>query len=881
MKSKILIIQNPETVEEGYWQAQGLEPDDEIIGIVSSLIEAEPLAARQSPDLVILDVVQARAREIIETARGFTATYPCSLVCLLSAVDDEILQGLQLVEPFSYLIKPFAEKELRFAIQLAQRKRQTHDDLITAKKALVESEKQSHELLENLPIGIYRTTPQGKILYANPLLVKLLGYDSFTEMTARNLAAEDFEPSYSRAEFCQRLERENQIIGLEALWKRRDGTSMFVRENVRVLRNAEGAVLYYEGTVEDITNRKHAEEALRESEERYRLLAEYATDLIARHTPAGEYLYASPASRTLLGYEPEEMVGQTIYDFVHPDDAQSLKKLQAAILKTQDTYTQAFRFICKDGNAKWVESTVQHIRDAKTRRVVEVVSVSRDITKRQHAEEALRASEERFRKLAVNSPDYIYLIDLTQKRVVYHNRGYLFGYENAELNNYGFLKSLIYFDDKQLVQDNWLNLLKGNTGSVEFRLRKKDGTWEWLDCRYNALYFDAQGKPLQTLLTISLITERKLAEELLQKYADELQDLYQNAPCGYYSIDSEGTIVRINDTELQWLGYGRDEVIGRKKYWELVRIGDLEFGKQQFSLLKKRGWIRDIEGELIRKDGSTMPILLTATAVKDENNNFIQSRSTIYDMTERQRAEEIIKRTNEQLQALSAHLLSVREEERTRIAREIHDEFGPMLTILKFDLFALGKKLTEDQHDLLEKIWLMSAQIDAAVGSVRKICSDLRPAILDFGLPAAIEWLTTDFEKLTAIKCAVQLKIADLTFTEEVSTALFRILQEGLTNVARHAEATRVEVVLEKVNERLELKIMDNGRGINPEATASLRSFGLLGIRERTRLLGGEATVTGQVGNGTRVQLFVPLAQTKEFQFIHKNSGSLLTEAVK
>jgi signal transduction histidine kinase len=307
-----------------------------------------------------------------------------------------------------------------------------------------------------------------------------------------------------------------------------------------------------------------------------------------------------------------------------------------------------------------------------------------------------------------------------------------------------------------------------------------------------------------------------------------------------------------------------------------VHIGDLEYGKQQFSLLKKRGWIRDIEGELVRKDGSTMPILLNATAVKDENNNFVQSRSTIYDMTERQRAEEIIKRTNEQLQGLSAHLLSVREEERTRIAREIHDEFGPMLTILKFDLFALGKKLQDDQHDLLEKVWLMSSQIDAAVGSVRKICSDLRPAILDFGLPAAIEWLTADFEKVTAIRCEVQLKIDDLAFTEEVSTALFRIIQEGLTNVARHAAATRVELILEKAHDRLELRITDNGKGIKPEATSSVRSFGLLGIRERTRLLGGEATITAQAGSGTRLELFIPLAQTKEFQYIQKNTGSLL-----
>jgi PAS domain S-box-containing protein len=1005
MKSKILIIQNEKTVET-YLRNQLIEPDQEIIGITSSFNEALTFAAAATADLIVLDILPEDEFAAVETAKELATKYNCALVCLLSKVDEHILAHLKQIEPLAYLKKPFTEKELRFAIELAQHKRIRNNELIAAKKALVENEKQSRDLLENLPIGIYRTTPQGKILYANPMLVKMLGYASFADMTARDLSAEAFEPSYSRLEFCQRLERENQIIGLEALWQRQDGTSMFVRENVRVQRDGEGAVLYYEGTVEDIseskafqtslhlskerfkslfnnapysmviftldegrildvndtclqrsglrreevlgralkeikmwidadgrrqiaellrqngyvrnlevsyrvkngeeriglysadlmefddavcvigamqdiTERKQAEDALSASEERYRLLAEHSTDLIARHAPGGRYLYVSPASRTLLGYEPEEMRERTAYDFVHPEDRQPLKELQAAIFKTQDIYTQTFRFICKDGSSKWVESTVKNIRDSQTQRIVEILSVSRDITKRKQAEEALRASEERFRKLAVNSPNYIYLIDLTKKRAVYYNRQYMFGYENGELNNYGFLKSLIYFDDKQLVREHWLNLLQGNTGSVEFRMRKKDGTWEWLDCRYNALYFDTQGKPLQTLLTVSLITERKLAEELLQKYADELNDLYQHAPCGYYSIDSEGTIVRMNDTELQWLGYSRDEVIGRMKYWDIVRIGDIENGKRQFSLLKDRGWVKDLGGELVRKDGSSMPILLNATAVKDESGNFIHSRSTIYDMTERNRSEEIIRKTNERLQALSAHLLSVREEERTRIAREIHDEFGPALTILKFDMFALGKKLTEEQHDLLEKIWLMSSQIDAAVNSVRKICSDLRPAILDFGLSAAIEWLTADFEKITGVACNVHLKTDGLNFTDEVSTTLFRIIQEGLTNVARHAEATAVFVVLEKAKDGVELSISDNGKGISPEDISSLRSFGLLGIRERTRLLGGDVTIAGEAETGTHLQLFIPLAQTPELHLVENDSGNFQTEAMK
>jgi len=135
---------------------------------------------------------------------------------------------------------------------------------------------------------------------------------------------------------------------------------------------------------------------------------------------------------------------------------------------------------------------------------------------------------------------------------------------------------------------------------------------------------------------------------------------------------------------------------------------------------------------------------------------------------------------------------------------------------------------------------------------------------LDFGLSAAIEWLTADFEKITGVACKVHLKTDRITFTDEVSTTLFRIIQEGLTNVARHAEATTVYVMLEKVQDRVELSISDNGRGISPENISSLRSFGLLGIRERTRLLGGEVNITGKAGSGTHLQLYIPLAQTGE-----------------
>jgi PAS domain S-box-containing protein len=1113
IKAKILILE-PAKSPASFLQNRLTRLGHNVIGRVSAWEEFSVTSQTILPDLVVINLPLNKDENVIEAACHFQSGYNCAVLYVISEDETEFLRHTNRTNKPDHLIKPFQEAELGSAIDLVLHKRTL--------KALQESEERYDHLFDNLPIGIYRTTPEGKILYANSALVKMLGHETFADMASQNLSATDFEPSYSRQDFCERLARENQILGLESVWKKRDGSSMSARENVKVVRGSDDSILYYEGTVEDITEsketqerlrilhsqfkkvfdvapypmlistlaegriidinehylqqfgfersevightaqelnvwvdyrerqkmaeiirqkgcvrdmeinyrrkdgevrigvlsaevmefdnqqciigtindiserkqaentlrdltnrfqkvfsvaphamlitrlddecyvdvnetflrkvgyskeeiigktskefdlwvdaqeraklynllkktgsvrnfemfyrrksgeirvglssaeivefdnqkfviaalnditaRKESENVLRASIERYKLLAENSTDVISRHTPKGEYLYVSPATRSLLGYEPDEMIGQVVSDFLHPEDAMDLREKQIAILRSQNIYTQAYRYRCSDGNYKWMESTIKNIRDPKTQRTLEIISVSRDITERKHAEEALRTSEERFRNLALNSPDFIYVIDLAQQKAVYSNCEEMFGYDQAALNDYSFLKALVYFEDKQIAHEHWLRLLNGETGSVELRLRKKSGTWEWLNCRYNALSFDTKGNPMQSLLTTSVITERKLAEELLQKYADDLNDLYQNAPCGYHSIDRDGTFVRINDTELQWLGYSRGELIGNLKISDLVTQKERERFNRQFSLLKTRGWIKDFETEITCKDGSLLPILLNAAAIKDQNGNFIIGHITIYDRTERKLADDKLKKSHQQMQALSAHLLSVREEERTRIAREIHDEFGQALTILKFDLSALGKKLSEDQHDLLEKIWAMSTMIDNTANSVRRICADLRPAILDFGLTAAMEWLAAEFQKLTGIQCNIDVKAAgfalDMSLSEELSTSIFRICQEALTNVARHAEATSVSIALEKLHNKLSLNISDNGKGIESVEPSTTLSFGVLGIKERARLLGGEISIKGTPQTGTQIKLLVPLTQQEELQYV-------------
>jgi signal transduction histidine kinase len=236
-------------------------------------------------------------------------------------------------------------------------------------------------------------------------------------------------------------------------------------------------------------------------------------------------------------------------------------------------------------------------------------------------------------------------------------------------------------------------------------------------------------------------------------------------------------------------------------------------------------------------------------------------------MAERWAALRRLEDSQQQLRQLSAHLQAVREEERTRIAHALHDEFGQMLTGLKMDVAALQRALPPQDTGPQQKLQAMSDFIDEVIQSLRPLILELRPGLLDdLGLVAAIEWQLGEFKLRTGIDHTFIPKLEDESELDiERKTALFRIFQETLTNVARHAQATTVIVTLEKSEAAGEagwvLQVQDDGRGLSPEAMAKSNSFGLLGIRERVNLLGGELSLEGAPGQGTTLRVRIPLNQ--------------------
>jgi PAS domain S-box-containing protein len=398
----------------------------------------------------------------------------------------------------------------------------------------------------------------------------------------------------------------------------------------------------------------------------------------------------------------------------------------------------------------------------------------------------------------------------------------------------------------------------GSAGCYSFecvRLRKDGSTFPALvDV---ATVLEANGKSVY-VASVTDITERKQADELLRKSSKEIEDLYNNAPCGYHSLDKNGTICLMNDTELSWLGYTRDEVIGKMKWPDLLtRAGAQRFG-EDFPRLMKQGVVRNIEAEIIRKDGTTFNGLINATAIYDPRGNFVMSRSTVTDITARKQMER-------QLHDLHAHLQTVREEEKAGIAREIHDDLGGTLTALKMESYRMAEELPADEKaaQLLDRIETMAKLIDNAVHVTRRVITGLRPTILDdFGLLAAIEWYAAQFSKRTGIECRVNCVTGEGCENEldkVRSINLFRIFQEAITNVMRHSSASRVEVKFHRDDREILLSISDNGRGMKEKYEGDPVHYGILGMTERVDQLGGKINFISPPGGGFRVEVYLPL----------------------
>jgi PAS domain S-box-containing protein len=354
------------------------------------------------------------------------------------------------------------------------------------------------------------------------------------------------------------------------------------------------------------------------------------------------------------------------------------------------------------------------------------------------------------------------------------------------------------------------------------------------------------------------------AEAALRASEERWRTVFEHAAIGIGVVDAEGRSIGRNPAFQRFLGYTAEE-LRQMSFLEFTHPEDA--GKDWALHSEVFAGTRDhyqIEKRYITKEGQVRWGYLTVSAIHAANGVCQFVVGMVEDITERKQAEAELRATSAQLRALMAGLRSAREQEGARIAREIHDELGSALTSLRWDIEEIDTTIAEAVDlsgvpRLRGKIGAMGSLIDTTIHIVRRIAAELRPSVLDnLGLAAALEWQAQQFQARTGIMCRYNGAGEHLVLDQERATAIFRIFQEALTNVLRHAQATRVDVMLEEKGPALLLTIRDNGRGITEDESSGLHSLGLLGMRERAHLLGGRLDIIGTKGQGTTVILCVP-----------------------
>ncbi len=501
-----------------------------------------------------------------------------------------------------------------------------------------------------------------------------------------------------------------------------------------------------------------------------------------------------------------------------------------------------------------------------------IVAVNRDMSGIREMQRALQESEARYREILESTRDIIFSVD-ADGRFLFVNRSWreTLGYREdqvAELT----IGDIAHPNERAYVRRLYRRLQAGEGPlPVDTVLYTGKGQPLFVDGLATAVFHAGEFVAAHTFLRD--ITRGIQAEAAHQAAEQRYRSLFEDAPGMYVLAQLEQdslTIVDCNALCVQTLGYERDQLIG-KPFADLLAQGATKSFQLDMRGHTTSNLFRGQECAVVTRDGRVIETLLRTHYERDDAGHVTGVRAMFVDISDRKRMERQLQESTDRLHALGRHLESVREEEQTRIAREVHDELGQILTVLKMDVSWLQRHVQApvngDGEAVPRKLAAMSEQLSASLQTVHRIAAELRPALLDnLGLIAAIEWLTRSYEDRTGIACSFvytggEAELLDELLDKDLATTLFRICQEALTNVARHAQASAVQVSLAVTASEIKLEITDDGIGIAQAQIADPRSFGLIGMRERLYPWNGRMTVTGTPHQGTTLSIVIQLKQ--------------------
>lgn len=571
-------------------------------------------------------------------------------------------------------------------------------------------------------------------------------------------------------------------------------------------------------------------------------------NVILRNVPAGVITFdldgnihsANRMVGVLFGYEPDEVIGMHWNQLLGNDgDAQAPlgMGMQTRVVRR------------KSGEELHMEVVASEFRQGRQTKRIAIV---RDITVARKAEQALRQSE-----TSLSSAQRIARIgswerDIASGSQYWSDETYrIFNIDPGGTGlRYRALLQLVHTEDRARVAHVVETAVKRlDPYDVTYRVVFPDGQEKILNS-LGRVEYEADGRPVRFLGTVQDITEKQQVEALLRTREAEFRALVENSPDMIARFDGDLRLVYVNPVIEAVTGMPPHKIIG--KTFDETRIAphiaDLWTGSMRNVIATQASDTFEFSFDMPFGERHYQVRLVPEL---QPGNAHITVLAMARDIS-------VIKHGEGLLRELTAHQEAVREEERKKIAREVHDELGQTLTALRMDVSMLRIGFGGDNPQLAERFRNMKETVDRTIQIVRNVTTALRPAALDLGLVAALEWLVDDMNRRTSIKAVLHTSEPDMVLHDSSATALFRVVQESLTNVLKHADATRVDVTLQVEDDVVLLEVSDNGCGFDANHPAAAAAFGIMGMRERALILGGKAEIHSRAGAGTRVMVWLP-----------------------
>lgn len=716
------------------------------------------------------------------------------------------------------------------------------------------------EILENMMEGVSVSDETGTIVFTNPGFDAMFGYER-GELVGQHISIlnnlSEGENSRFAGEAVEHLKKYGRWSG-EMSNRKKDGTPFCSFVCISTL-NISGKRRWV-SVQQDITERRKAEEALRESEEKFRSLAEQSPNMIFINKQ-GKIVYANKKCEQVTGYVREELYSPD-FDFlglIAPESLDLIQEKFAQHLRGEEVEPYDYSVINRQGQRIEAINASKLIQYEGQTAILGVVT---DITEHKRAERVLRESQERLKILFESAPDAIYLTDL-EGRFADGNRAAeeLVGFAKDELIGRSLAETgLLSAEDLLKAAANLKKVAAGEpTEPTEYAVRRKDGSH--VDVEVRTFPVRIADKVLSLGIARD-VTERKKAEEALRASEKKFRSIFETAANLITSVNEQGIIEDCNDRVREFLGYEKEEILGRSMA-RIIHPDYLEKAQNALKEILARGFSYNKEYKMVRKDGSLIDVSINSSAIEDEHGQYVRTLCIIDDIADRKQAQQKLLDDREQLKSLASQLSLTEERERHRLATELHDQIGQSLVISKIKLDQLRK--SECSAGLSEALKNVSDCLAQVIDDTRTLTFDLsNPILYNLGFEAAVaEWLTEQVQEKHGIETEFQDDGQDKPLDDDIRAILFRNVRELLINVVKHAQAHHVKVSVRRADKHICVSVEDDGVGFDPaevQAMAAQRAeFGLFSIRERLEQLGGHIEIESEPGRGTKITMAAPL----------------------